>query len=238
MCEKSAYIYDECYSFLVYSAASRKLHAIIQQLNPNTKTLLDVACGTGKHLELLNEHYQVQGLDINPDLLEIARKRCPEVPFHQENMVAYNLAQKFDVITCLFCSIGHVKTIENAKIALACMARHLRSGGILIIEPWVSPERCWTNRVTADFTDEPELKIMRMYTHEIEGRVSVFDINYLIGTPQGVKYFKEREEMGLFTHEEYIDMFEKAGLEVSYDEQGFLFPKHIYGLYIGFKNKH
>ncbi len=238
MFEKSSNIYDEYYSFLDYSAASGKLHTLIQQFNPKANILLDVACGTGKHLEYLKEHYQVEGLDMNPDLLEISRKRCPEVPFHQENMIAFNLTHKFDVITCLFCSIGHVKTIENAEMALACMAHHLRPGGILIIEPWVSPENCWTNKVTADFVDKPDLKIVRMYTHEIEGRVSVFDINYLIGTPQGVKYFKEREEMGLFTHEEYIDMFEKAGLEVSYDEQGFLFPKHKYGLYIGFKNKH
>jgi ubiquinone/menaquinone biosynthesis C-methylase UbiE len=236
MFEKSAFLYDVYYSFLDYATASSELHALIQQLNPNAKTLLDVACGTGKYLENLREHYQVEGLDILPDLLEIARERCPEVPFHQGDMVDFNLGHRFDVVTCLFCSIGYVKTIENAELAVACMARHLRPGGILVVEPWVSPENCWINRVSAEFTDKPNLKIVRMYTHKIEGRTSVFDINYLVGTPEGVTYFKEREQMGLFTHEEYIRAFEKAGLTVSHYDRG-LFPKHNYGLYIGLNNK-
>ena len=227
--EESAYLYDDYFNFLDYPAASRKLYASIQHLNPNAKTLLDVACGTGKHLECLREHFQVEGLDINPRLLEIARKRCPGVRFHLGNMMDFSLDDKFDVVTCLFLAIAYLKTLKNVELAVACMARHLRPGGILVVEPWVSPEKCWTNKVTADFTNEPELKIVRMYTHEIEGRLSVFDINYLVGTPQGVTYFVEREELGLFTHEEYVQAFEKAGLEVSHDEKG-LFG---YGLYIG-----
>ena len=227
--EESAYLYDDYFNFLDYPAASRKLYASIQHLNPNAKTLLDVACGTGKHLECLREHFQVEGLDINPRLLEIARKRCPGVRFHLGNMMDFSLDDKFDVVTCLFASIAFLKALNNVELAVACMARHLRPGGILVVEPWVSPEKCWTNKVTADFTNEPELKIVRMYTHEIEGRLSVFDINYLVGTPQGVTYFVEREELGLFTHEEYVQAFEKAGLEVSHDEKG-LFG---YGLYIG-----
>ena len=236
MFDKSAYLYDAYYSFLDYSAASGELHTLIQQLNPSAKTLLDVACGTGKHVEGLNEYYQVEGLDLNAGLLELARERFPQVPFHQGNMVDFGLDRKFDVVTCLFCSIGYVQTIENAERAVARMAHHLQPGGLLIVEPWVTPEMCWSNKVSAEFTNQPELKIVRMHTHEIEGRTSVFDINYLVGTPQGVTYFKEKEVMGLFTHEEYLNAFKKAGLEVSYHDRG-LFPGHKYGLYIGHNNK-
>ena len=52
----SSYIYDEYLTFLDYSVASSRLHSLIQQLHPNAQTLLDVACGTGKHLEYLKEH--------------------------------------------------------------------------------------------------------------------------------------------------------------------------------------
>jgi len=235
MFEKSAYIYDAYHSFLDYSAASEKLQALIQRYNPKAETLLDVACGTGKHLEALRGRYCVEGLDLSADLLEIASKRCPGVILHLGNMVDFDLGRRFDVVTCLFASIAYVKTIENAERAVACMARHLQPGGILVVEPWVSPENCWTNRVTADFTDEPGLKIARMYTHEIEGHVSVYDINYLVGTPQGIMYFRESEELGLFTHEEYIGSFRKAKLEMSYDKEYELFPKHKYGIYIGVK---
>ena len=232
MFEKSAYLYDAYYHFLDYSAASDKVRTLIRRFNRDAETLLDVACGTGGHLDYLREHYRVAGLDITPGLLAIARERYPEIPFHEGDMADFNLDRKFDVITCLFCSIGYVRTVERVEMAVACMSRHLQPGGVLIVEPWVSPENCWTNRVTGEVLDRPDLKIVRMHTHEVEGRLSVYDINYLVGTPQGVTYFKEREEMGLFTHEEYVKAFKKAGLEVSHlDEE--LFPNHRYGLYIG-----
>jgi ubiquinone/menaquinone biosynthesis C-methylase UbiE len=233
MFTKTARFYDALYHFKDYAAACARLHALIQQLNPRAKTLLDVACGTGKHLEQLQRHYGVEGIDVNSEMLEIARGRCPDVPVHLGNMVDFKLGRTFDVVTCLFSSIGYVKSVENMEGAVASMAGHLRPGGLLFIEPWFSPETYWVGRVTANFVDEPELKIAWMYTSDIKGRLSVFNINYLVGTTEGIEHFTELHEMGLFSHEEYTRAFEKAGLNVTYDPQG-LFGR---GMYIGRANE-
>lgn len=233
MFTKSARFYDALYHFKDYAAASRQLHALIQRTNPGAKTLLDVGCGTGKHLECLRGDYQVEGLDINPELLKIARRRCPEVPCHEGDMISFRLGRTYDVVTCMFSSIGYVKRISNMEKAVDSMAHHLSPGGMLVVEPWFSPETYWVGRITANFVDEPELKIAWMYTSEVEDRISILDINYLVGTPQGVDYFMERHELGLFTHEEYREAFRKAGLEVSYDPKG-LFGR---GMYIGMAQK-
>ena len=112
------------------------------------------------------------------------------------------------------------------------MAEHLKPLGVLIIEPWINPDKYWIGRITANFVDQPDLKIAWMYTSEVEENISVFGINYLVGTPEGVTYFTERHEMGLFTHEEYRNAFFRAGLDVEYDPVG-LFKR---GLYIGKKS--
>jgi ubiquinone/menaquinone biosynthesis C-methylase UbiE len=230
---KSARFYDALYHFKDYGAAASKLHASIQQRKPDAKTLLDVACGTGKHLEQLQQYYRVEGIDINTEMLDVARQRCPDVPLHLGDMVDFKLEREFDVVACLFSSIGYVKTVENLKRAVASMARHLRPGGLLFMEPWFSPETYWIGRVTANFVDEPELKIAWMYTSDIEGRLSIFNINYLVGTTQGIEHFTELHEMGLFSHEEYTQAFEKAGLSVTHDPRG-LFNR---GMYIGRANE-
>jgi ubiquinone/menaquinone biosynthesis C-methylase UbiE len=227
MFTKSARYYDALYHFKDYTAASRQLHALIQQRNPNASTLLDVGCGTAKHLEVLRDFYQVEGLDVNPELLKIAHRRCPGVRFYKEDMISFELGGTYDVVTCLFSSIGYVKSVNNMETAITNMTRHLKPGGLLIVEPWFSPETYWVGKITANFVDQPDLKIAWMYTSEIDGRVSVFDINYLVGTPDGVNYFTEKHEMGLFTHQEYSMAFEKAGLDVSHDPSG-LFGRGMY----------
>jgi len=50
--------------------------------NPNARTLLDVACGTGAHLVHFNNLYAVEGLDLSPDLLAIAAQRLPDIVLH------------------------------------------------------------------------------------------------------------------------------------------------------------
>jgi hypothetical protein len=57
-----------------------------------------------------------------------------------------------------------------------------------------------------------------------------------VGTPNGIEYFIEREELGLFTHDQYIAAFQKAGLRVAYDRQAGLFRSHNIGMYWGVKN--
>jgi ubiquinone/menaquinone biosynthesis C-methylase UbiE len=230
MYTRSVQFYDAIYHFKDYTAASSQLQNLLQRQHPTAKTLLDVACGTGKHLEYLRNHYRVEGIDVNPDMLKLARQRCPEVPFHQANMVNFCLEYKFDVITCLFSSIAYVKMRENLEKTLYSMVRHLRPGGVVVIEPFFSPENYWTGTITANFVDEPDLKIAWMYTSDPpQDRVAVLDIHYLVGTPEGVDNFEERHELGLFTHEEYLNAFRGAGLEVTYDSEG-LFGR---GMYLG-----
>jgi ubiquinone/menaquinone biosynthesis C-methylase UbiE len=228
---KSAKYYDALYHFKDYKEASQRIQTLIQQINPYARTLLDVGCGTGKHVEYLRESMQVEGLDLSAEMLEIARARCPGVPFHQGDMVHFDVGHSFDVITCLFSSIAYVRTVENMNDAVATMAHHLNPQGILFIEPWFSPENYWVGRLTANFVDQPDLKIAWMYVSEIEGRLSISNMHFMVGTTEGITHFTERHENGLFTHEEYLDAIRRVDLEVEYDPVG-LFKR---GLYIGKK---
>ncbi len=115
MFSKSEAFYDAIYDTMKdYAHEAQQIHELIQQYKQTSGTrLLDVACGTGGHIPFFRKHYTVEGLDLDDQMLTIARKRNPEVIFHQADMVNFDLGHSFDVIVCLFSSISYVKTVHN-----------------------------------------------------------------------------------------------------------------------------
>jgi SAM-dependent methyltransferase len=221
MFSKTAQYYDRIYAFKDYQAEADRLTTIIEEnLRSDGRRLLDVACGTGGHIAYLKERFQVEGLDISQEFLEIARREHPDVPFHHADMMAFDLADEFDVVTCLFSSIGYVRTQQNLTRAVSCMTRHVVRGGVLIIEPWFTPDTWYAPSVHASLVDEPDLKIARVNTSFVEGRLSYFDLHYLIGTLEGTEHFVERHELGLFETAEVRSVLVEAGLDVTYDAEG------------------
>jgi SAM-dependent methyltransferase len=232
MYTRSTPYYDHIYAHYDHAAFAATVHGIIQKRaeRPAT-TLLDVACGTGLDLSHLREHYTVEGVDLDPRMLEIAGQRLPGVPLHVGDMADFDLGHTFDVVTCLGSAIGAVRTPERLNSAVACMARHLNSGGMLIVEPWFTPDVYVPGMLSSLCVEEPDLRIARMNVGRVEGNISILNFHYLVGTPEGVDYFSERLELGLFTHEEYTDSFLSAGLEPEHEPHGLTGR----GLYVGIK---
>ena len=229
MFTRSPDLYDALYRFKDYEGETRQLRELIRGHNPSAATLLDVACGTGNHLHFLRQHYRVEGLDRNEALLEGARRRCPDVTFHNGDMRSFSLPGRFDVVTCLFSAIGYLKDTEGLGQAIGTMARHLHDHGILIIEPWFTPDQYWTNQLRVNIVDHAKYKGAWMYVPQRIGRTSVEDIYYLIGSSDGIDSFTERHEVTLFTREEMMSAFTAAGLDVRHDPVGL----RGRGLYVG-----
>jgi SAM-dependent methyltransferase len=216
-----------------YSAEARKIHRFIQKyIRSGGNRLLDVGCGTGVHANLLGQHYQVEGLDLDPRMLSVARRKYPDIRFHQGDMVDFDLKRKFDVIVCLFSSIGYVKTRSRLNKAIQTMDRHLPPGGVLLVEPWFAPKQWNVGRVSMTQVNKSELKIVRMSRGSRRGNISLLEFQYLIGTPQGIEHQVEHHELGLFTRKEYLDAFRSAGMKVIHDAKGL----DGRGLYIGIRS--
>jgi SAM-dependent methyltransferase len=228
---RSAEFYDAVYSFKDYAAEAGRIHELIQARCPGAQTLLDVACGTGKHLAALRGWYTVDGLDRDEGLLAIARARLPGIRLHEADMLSFELGRAFDAITCVFSAIGYATTVEGLTSTVAAMAHHLQPLGVLIIEPWLTPEQWVVDRPALFTVDQPDLKIARMNVSGRDGRLAIVEFQYLIGTPAGVEHFTERHEIALFTDNEYRLALTQAQLTVEHDNDGLT----GHGLYIATK---
>ncbi|NDJ53668.1 MAG: class I SAM-dependent methyltransferase, partial [Chloroflexi bacterium] len=183
----SVQLYDIIYRHEDYVQEVNALIDLIRQHERRqSRSLLDVACGTGNHLRLLRDAgFDGAGLERNSDMLAIARAKLPAAPLHQGDMRDFNLHQRFDVVTCLRSSIAYVQPEVGLRAALAAMARHVAPGGLLSVEPWTYPEVAGRDRVTVFGAswDLPNLKIAHYHVSQIEDGCSLLDFHFMVARP-------------------------------------------------------
>jgi ubiquinone/menaquinone biosynthesis C-methylase UbiE len=225
-------VYDAVYAWKNYAREARRVRAIVRRFGPpGAHRVLDVACGTGHHLEHLARWFDVVGLDSSGPMLRVARKRVPRVRFVEARMETFRLSERFDAIICLFSSIGYVRSRGSLERTLANFARHLRPGGVVLVEPWIRPSEFLTGSTHLGTYGTPQFPIVRMHLSERRGGRSIMEMHYLVGTKGGVRHWVERHDMGLFARNVYRVAFVKAGLRfIALPGPGFTGTR---GLYLG-----
>jgi ubiquinone/menaquinone biosynthesis C-methylase UbiE len=226
--------YDLIYSFKDYKKEAVRIKALVSKYKKlEGKELLDVACGTGHHLEYLKDEFSCMGVDISNEILEVARKNVKGVVFKQADMTTLNLGKKFDVITCLFSSIGYVKTCKNLRRTIRNFSKHLKDGGVVLIEPWFTKSTYIPGPPHMSIYDGKDIKIARLNVSELRGNLSVMDMHYLVAERgKGVKHFVDRHELGLFEVDETLRIMKKAGLQSKFLKRGLMRER---GMFVGMK---
>jgi 2-polyprenyl-3-methyl-5-hydroxy-6-metoxy-1,4-benzoquinol methylase/glycosyltransferase involved in cell wall biosynthesis len=109
---------------------------------PAGARILDVGCGSGWLSEYFARlGYNVKGIDISPDLIEMSRERVARVPYGVDHETPLRcefqihdielepLKEKFDVIIC-YDSLHH---FEDERAVITHLAAMLDMGGLLFI---------------------------------------------------------------------------------------------------------
>ena len=226
--------YDLIYSWKDYQKEAATIRRLITKYKRSKGCdLLEVACGTGRHTHYFKDKFRVLGTDISTGMLRVARQNIKGVRFQRADMVTLNLEKQFDVILCLFSSIGYVKNTTELKRTLSNFARHLKKGGVVIIEPWLTKAVFKRGLPHMTTYGDDEIKIARLNTCEVRGNVSVMDMHYLVAERnEAVKHFVDRHELSMFESQQILKFMRQAGLRAKFIRNGLMKGR---GLYVGVK---
>ncbi|MEM0481171.1 MAG: class I SAM-dependent methyltransferase [Candidatus Aenigmatarchaeota archaeon] len=117
------------------------------------KKILDLACGTGSHaIELAKRGYDVVGIDINKDMLNLAKQKAKnlKIRFFKADISNFNLKEKFDAAICMNDSINYLTSNEKLIKHFNLVYKHLNKRGIYIIETFHPKEILGFQKVTLD----------------------------------------------------------------------------------------
>jgi ubiquinone/menaquinone biosynthesis C-methylase UbiE len=215
--------YDLVYSWKDYAKESKNIVRWIQRWGPKgARTLLDVACGTGNHLVYLRKRFDCTGIDLNPAMLRVARRKLPGVRLRRGPMQSFDLHREYDVVTCLFSAIGYVRNLSEFNQTIRNLAHHVKPGGIVIVEPWVFPSDFIPGKAHAVLGKAPGVWIVRANVSTVKGRVSKMRFHYLLARDgaKRVRYWSVDHRSFGVTPAEYRTAFRRAGLSVRYVREG------------------
>jgi ubiquinone/menaquinone biosynthesis C-methylase UbiE len=226
-------LYDAVYMDKSYSGEVRYLRAEIRaHCRSGGRELLDVGCGTGHHIQYLQKRYRCTGLDASREMLKEARKRLPRVPLIEARMESFNIDKQFDAVICMFGAIGYTRTLPGLRKAVRCMARHLRPGGVLLIQPFETPSAWKPGTVITRVTERMGFAVARV-TSSSEPRPSLarMEMQYLIASKfKPIQHFSEVHELGLFAPRTIQEAIKAAGLQAKFIPR---WHKGHHGMHIG-----
>ena len=182
--------------------------------------LVDAACGTGSHLAVFARWYEVAGFDGSADMLRIAQAKLPGVDLRVGDLTDFELDPPAQVLTCLFSAIGYVFPEERLRQSARCFARSLAPGGIAVVEPWVTPSKFREGSVGLEVAGDEIPKLARMSTTLRQGNMTTANMEWMVGYPDRIEYFKEQHDLWMATEEELLGAFRDAGLESRWDSPG------------------
>jgi SAM-dependent methyltransferase len=224
MFAQTAEFYDAIYGFKDYARESAQIALLLRAADPGIRRVLDAACGTGEHARLLaGQHgFEVDGLDLDPALLRIARGKHPAGRFFEADMSAFALERphRFDAVLCLFSSIAYLVSLARVRQAFACFRAHLRPRGVLLVEPWFPPGVLDVGRVARHTGTHLGVRVERISRVEEVGRISRLYFDYRIESSAGVEERAEIHELGLFTVDEMRAALEESGFSAELDPVG------------------
>jgi SAM-dependent methyltransferase len=214
--------YDLLHARKPYGREARIVRSILlRSARRPVTTLLDVACGSGGHLERFARWYECTGLDASREMLARARRRVPQATLVRGRMESFDLGRRFDAVTCLFSAIGYARSTPELRRIVRGLARHTAEGGVVVVEPWLTPSAFRAGLVHHLVVESKGTTVVRMNGSARRGGRSRFDFHHLLGRRGTVEHYVERHDLGLFDRRTMRSAFLAAGLEPRYLPGGF-----------------
>ncbi len=204
-----------------YAAWCDQVTRLIRQYAQwEVRTLLNMGCGGGKNAFNLKKQFEVTGIDISPAMLDLARQLNPECQFLLGDMRTCYLDQLFDAVL-IDDAISYMASRGDLAAVFQNAYRHLRTGGVMVVEPDFTKETFRQNCTRVSSAD-PKVKpahievvfIENDYDPDPTDDTCEGAIIYLIRENGRLRIESDLSVMGLFPLDVWRKALHEAGFEV------------------------
>ena len=134
-----AEFYDRLTSNVNYAAYARRLDRLVKRFRPESKSIVELACGTmSLGLKLYELGYLVLGTDLSESMLSCAEEKIArngfDIDICRQDMRALRLPRPADVFVCSLDGLNHLDGIADIKKTFNAVRKNLEPGGLFIFD--------------------------------------------------------------------------------------------------------
>lgn len=119
---------------------SQQLRVLARHVPQTAETALEVGCGVGGLLPLLEGRFpHVVGLDNHPELLGFAARRAGHAALVEADVTDCDLDRRFDVVVAFEYLTAHFATDTELDACFETVADHLEPDGVFVFDAVVDP---------------------------------------------------------------------------------------------------
>jgi SAM-dependent methyltransferase len=213
--------FDSPYYHILYKNRNEEeaqvfMDNITHYLNmPENGTILDLACGKGRHSIYLNKlGYQVTGVDLSENSIAIANESSNESLRFKTHDMREPMNETYDAVFNLFTSFGYFDTYEDNIKTLKAIKDSINEYGFGVIDFF-----------NADFIIE---NLVAEETKEIDG--ITFNIKRFVENKKIIKEIRFEDKGETYNFTEKVSAFTLSDFESMMEEAG-IFLLEIFGDY-------
>ena len=128
--------YDMLYQNKDYGVEADYVADLLKDAGVTSGELLDVGCGTGKHLLCMkNKGFSVSGVDMSENMIEKARSLLGSgADLQVARSDSFSFKKKFNAVTSLFHVMSYLTKTDDVMTTFNNVSEHLNytGGGIII----------------------------------------------------------------------------------------------------------
>lgn len=184
------------------------------------RKLVDIGCGTGRHAEeLFKRGYEVFGVDISADMLNIATRKLPQMKTINASATGFVLPETIDTAISLFHVMSYQTTSKELLQVFNNVKQHLTTSGLFIFDFWngaavqLDPPELRENTFEND-----KLVVFRKSTPEIFQEKHLINVNFEVSIKDKVSgtenKIQETHSMRYWFPEEISVLAKQAGFVV------------------------
>ena len=178
------------------------------------KIVIDVACGSGGHAELLSKaDFEVYAVDMSPAMLRLLKKNLPKAKVFKQDMQNLQVPVQADLLICMYNSINYNYSYPELTRTLKRFYNHLKPGGIVIFDTAFMTDTWQPGPFSVETITTPDFEVARANKSSKKHSFGIVDIVFVIFEKGRKKIVATQNKIFLPDRKRILEIMKQVGFK-------------------------